>query len=104
MYIGAQENVVSDGLCLQTAEPHRLADVAEEVWPVAADDRRNENEELVDQISAQKRCRERRAAFEQERLHAFLGEPTQLLRDSAGASARTVPMPTATASDAARRS
>ena len=54
-------------------------ELAEEVWPVPRQRRRDEHEQLVDQVALEERRRERRPAFEQERLHAFARERVQLL-------------------------
>ena len=46
-------------------------EVVEEVRPLARELRRHEEQQLVDQPALEERRRDRRAAFEQERLHAL---------------------------------
>src|SRR2546422_315944 len=59
---------------LRQVEVHRLSD---EARATAADDRRDEEEQLVDQIRLEERGCERRSALEQQRLDAFGGERAQ---------------------------
>ena len=119
---------------VREVEQHRVAD---EPRAFALGNRRDEEQQLVDEPGLEERRRERGAALEQERLDSLGRQRTKPvlerpLRSSSsepagsgplpnasrrgwrtastsrafnlGASARTVPMPTATASDAARSS
>ena len=53
--------------------------------PSPGERRRDEDEQLVDEVGGEERRRERRPALEQQRLHALGGERAQLLLERAGA-------------------
>src|SRR5579864_493747 len=64
-------------------ERHRFGQLAEEVRPSARDDRRDEDEQFVDEPRPKERGRECRPALEQKRLHALVRERAQLLAERA---------------------
>src|SRR5579864_4106484 len=64
-------------------ECDRLGELAEEMRARAGEDRCDEHEQLVDQPRPKERGRERRAALEQERLHALARKCAQLLLEGA---------------------
>src|SRR5689334_8037237 len=66
--MGRQEDIISHGLGAQTVELARARELAEHVRPVAGKRRRDEHEQLVDEISRQEGGRERGPALEQQRL------------------------------------
>jgi hypothetical protein len=60
------EDVLSRRLGAQVEQVERSRQLAEEARAVSCDDRRDEEQELVDEPCPDERRRERRAAFEQE--------------------------------------
>ena len=58
---------------MQTRQAHGLIQLRE-VHTTAAERRRDEQQHLVDEAFTEKRCRERRSAFEQQRLNAVTRE------------------------------
>jgi len=66
-------------------ELERGRQVAEEARAGARDEGRDEEQQLVDETGLEERRRQRRAAFEQERLDALRGERAQLLPERAAA-------------------
>src|SRR5919197_2018583 len=77
--VGAHEHVLDDSLNLERVQLERALEVAEEAGPAPRQARRDEEEEFVDEVGADKRRRQRRAALEEERLHALVGEPGELV-------------------------
>ena len=69
---------------MQVDELEQSFELAERVRPRTAEDRCDEQEQLVDEAGLQERRRERRAALEQERLHPLPGEQPQLVLERPG--------------------
>ena len=67
----------------QMRELDGLVQLAEKPRPRAGEDGSDEHEQLVDEAGAEERGCERRAALEQQRLHAFGGERAELLLERA---------------------
>ena len=63
----------------------RLVEAVDEARPLTRQDRRDEDEQLVDEAGAEEGSRERRATFQEERLHALVGERAQLVLERARA-------------------
>src|SRR5207253_9653674 len=63
--IGAEEHVLADRPRLETGKRPRRSEVAEEPRAGAAERRRDEQQQLVDEVSLEERGRERRTALEQ---------------------------------------
>src|SRR6476659_7917360 len=80
-----QKEVVSRGFRAKVEELVWRREVAEQVVPRARENRRDEQQQLVDEAGLEKRRGEGRAAFEQERLDAVRGERLELLLERAAA-------------------
>src|SRR5690242_14963680 len=83
MDVAREEYVVTDLLGRQAMERQRLVELRKERGAGSADRRRDEQEQLVDEVVAEERGRDRRAAFEQDRLDALVGQRAQLLVERA---------------------
>ena len=72
-------------------EAARRREVAEEAWARAREARRDEHEQLLDQVALEERRRECRPALEQQRLDALRTERAQLLLGRARAQLQARP-------------
>ena len=84
MDVGGEEHVLTDGPARQTVQRQRPGELAEEQGPGPGDDRRDEEEQLVDEALLEERGRERGAALEEQGLDSLAAEPEQLLLQRAG--------------------
>src|SRR5579884_3590811 len=68
VHVRAEQHVAADGLRGQVVQRDRRRERVRPTPPLPRDRRRDEQEQLVDEIRLEKRTRERGSAFEQKRL------------------------------------
>ena len=89
---------------MQTASAgRRFGELRGEAGPAPAITRRDEEQQLVDEVGLEERGRERRAALEQQRLDALVGERAQLVLERAAAQLELRPGGSGPRPNASRR-
>src|SRR5918996_5120211 len=83
--VAGQQDVRSHPLGGRVRELDGRLELAEEAKAAAGEDRRDEEEQLVDEAGADECGRERGAAFQEEPLHSIAGQRAELRLERAGA-------------------